>query len=266
MPFEVCDSPRSLAGKVALVSGSSAGIGKAVVQKLSQRGASVVINYPYPREEPRARSVLESLGPHASAIIVEANLSTTDGPRILAETTANTFGKIDILVNNAGIMIPTYTDEPDDAKVEQAFEKVVNLNGRGTFLLTRAVLKYLTKGNSRIVNIASCVSRNPGADSSVYAGSKGMVEAFTRTWTRELSSKYGCTVNAIAPGPVSTETFCAAPASVQEQLRPMIEQTPSAPRAATPQEVAWTVAMLCEEEANWINGVYIPVAGGSTLL
>lgn len=226
----------------------------------------MAINYPFPHEEPAVRSVLESLEPHASAITVEADLSTTDGPRILAETTAKAFGKIDILVNNTGIMIPTYTDDPDDAKMESVSEKVVNLNDRGTFLLTRAVLKYLTKGNSRIVNIASCVSRNPGSDSSVYAGSKGMVEAFTRTWTRELSGKYGCTVNAIAPGPVGTETFCAAPASVREQLRPMIEQTPSAPRLATPQEVAWAMAMLCEERANWINGVYIPVAGGPTLL
>ncbi|KZM22434.1 uncharacterized protein EKO05_0000098 [Ascochyta rabiei] len=256
---------KSLTGKVAVVSGSSAGLGAAIVHELAQRGASVAINYPYPSEKTNAENVAKRLGRDTKAIIVEADMSTMEGPRILADKTAEAFGKIDILINCAGINRPMSLDHPDEASIEASWHEVVHTNGRGTFLLTRAALKHLSYGESRIINIGSGVSRAPGSDSSIYAGSKGMTESYTQCWAVELPRKYGCTVNGVAPGIVGTDAFYAAPQSLRDFLQPIIDATPVAPRIATPAEVAWTVAMLCEKEAAWLNGLYIPVAGGALI-
>lgn len=256
---------RSLTGKVAVVSGSSAGMGAAIVQELAQRGASVAINYPYPSEKLNAENVAKRLGPDAKAITVEADMSTMEGPRILADKTAEAFGKIDIVINCAGINRPMSLDDPDDAKVEAAWHDVVNTNARGTFLLTRAALKHLSHGESRIINIGSGVTRAPGPFSSIYAGSKGMMESYTKCWAVELPKKYGCTVNGVALGIVGTDAFYAAPQSLRDALQPIIDANPTAPRVATPAEVAWTVAMLCEKEAVWLNGLYLPVSGGALI-
>ncbi|KAM6523125.1 hypothetical protein FSOLCH5_003744 [Fusarium solani] len=255
----------TLAGKVALISGSSAGLGAAIARELLSRGASVVINYPNQSEKANADNVLKSLGEPSRAVAVEADLSTPEGPRVLADAAAKAFGKIDILVNSAGINRPTFLDDPDDAKVEKTWHDIVHLNARGVFFLTRAVLKHLSHENSRIINIGSSVSRTPGPESSIYAGTKGLVEVYTQCWASELPRKYGCTVNAVAPGPVGTDAFLAAPSAVREALQPMIDATPVAARVGTPEEIAWVVATLAEEKAGWINGAYIPVSGGSSI-
>ncbi|EEU33576.1 uncharacterized protein NECHADRAFT_56470 [Fusarium vanettenii 77-13-4] len=255
----------TLAGKVALISGSSAGLGAAIARELFSRGASVVINYPNQSEKANADNVLKSLGEPSRAVAVEADLSTPEGPRVLADAAAKAFGKMDILVNSAGINRPTFLDDPDDAKVEKTWHDIVYLNARGVFFLTRAVLKHLSHENSRIINIGSSVSRTPGPESSIYAGTKGLVEVYTQCWASELPRKYGCTVNAVAPGPVGTDAFLAAPSAVREALQPMIDATPVAARVGTPEEIAWVVATLAEEKAGWINGAYIPVSGGSSI-
>ncbi|KEF62902.1 3-oxoacyl-[acyl-carrier protein] reductase [Exophiala aquamarina CBS 119918] len=254
----------SLGGKVAVVSGSSLGIGAAVIRELSKRGAKVVINYPNAREERNAIKLQQSL-PN-EAILVEADLSTLEGARKLADTAAAEFGKIDILVNNAGINIALPLDDPDDTKFDEIWDRIVNLNGKGTARLTRAVLKHLSPSNSRIVNIGSGVSHSADPGQGIYAGSKGMIESLTRVWAKELPRKYGCTVNLVAPGPVATEGFLAAPAEMTLALQPMLDATPVASRAGSPAEVAYAVAILCEVEAGWINGVYLPVTGGSVVL
>jgi len=255
----------TLAGKVALISGSSAGLGAAVARELFNRGASVVLNYPYPSEKANADNVLKSFGVPERAIAVEADLSTPEGPRILADAAAEAFGKIDILVNSAGINRPTFLDDPDDDKVDKMWHDIVHLNGRGVFFLTRAVLRHLSRENSRIINIGSSVTRTPGPESSIYAGAKGLVEVYTQCWATELPRKYGCTVNAVAPGVVGTDAFNAAPPALKESLQPLIDATPVAPRVGTPEEIAWAVATLAEEKAGWINGAYIPVNGGSSI-
>ncbi|KAH7112071.1 hypothetical protein B0J11DRAFT_542620 [Dendryphion nanum] len=256
---------RTLEGKVALVSGSSAGLGAAIIQELSRRGATVAINYPFPSEESNAESVARSLGAASKSVIIEADISTPDGPSILANKTAEAFGKIDILVNCAGINRMMSLDDPDDSKIEDSWDAIVRTNGRGTFFLTRAALKHLSRQDSRIINIGSSVSRTPGPDSSIYAGTKGMIECYTQCWATELPRKYGCTVNGVAPGLVGTDAFYAAPQAVRDALKPIIEATPVASRVAEAGEVAWTVAMLCEKEAGWLNGLYIPVSGGSSI-
>jgi 3-oxoacyl-[acyl-carrier protein] reductase len=255
----------SLDGKVAIVSGSSSGIGAAIAQELSRRGAQVVINYPFETEKRNAEEVLKSPGGAAKAIMVEADLSTPTGPSKLVDAAVAEFGTIDILVNNAGISVPIILQDATDELFHRIWDSVMNLNGRGTILLTRAVLKHLAPKNSRIINIASATSRNPEPNISIYAGSKGMIESFTRCWAKDLPRQYGCTVNTVAPGPVDTELLRSAPPHVLATVMQTCNSTPVAPRLASPSEVAWTVAMLCEEQAGWLNGLYIPVAGGSTM-
>ncbi|KAF4473277.1 3-oxoacyl-(acyl-carrier) reductase [Fusarium agapanthi] len=255
----------TLQGKVAIISGSSGGIGAAIARELSHRGARVVINYPFTSEKEKADAVLSTLEGPAGSITVEADLSSATGPSKLVEAAVERFGTIDILVNNAGISAPLDIRHADLDECLSAWDSMAVLNGRGTLLLTRAVLKHLAKQNSRIINICSTTSRNPEPAISLYAGTKGMIESFTRCWARDLPREYGCTVNTVAPGPVATEHVLSAPAHILEILRRTSEGTPVAPRMAYPSEVAWIVATLCDKQAGWLNGLYIPVAGGSTL-
>ncbi|KAG2419169.1 hypothetical protein HFD88_002275 [Aspergillus terreus] len=255
----------SLSGKVALVSGSSSGLGAAIVRELFARGACVVINYPFPSERDNAEKLLEALGDPKRVICVEADLSTPEGPRVLVDGAVKFFKKIDILVNSAGINRPMSLDDPNDLNAEKTWHDIVNLNGRGVFFLTRAALKHLSRENSRIINIGSSASRTPSPYSSIYAGTKSMVEVYTQCWATELPRKYGCTVNAVAPGPVATDAFLAAPPGVREALQPLVNATPVAPRLGKPEEVAWAVATLAEEQAGWINGAFIPINGGSAI-
>ncbi|ETS85972.1 hypothetical protein PFICI_03997 [Pestalotiopsis fici W106-1] len=255
----------TLTDRVAVVSGSSSGIGAAIAQELSKRGARVVINYPFEAEKQRAETVQSTLARSTESIIVEADLSTTTGPTKLVEAAVAAFGTIDILVNNAGIVVPADMEDGDEERLLRAWDATVNLNGRGTLLLTHAVLQHLSKNNSRIINISSISTRDPEPFALIYGATKGMVDSFTRTWARYLPRKYGCTVNAVAPGPIGTEALLTAPLPLQDSVRETYERTPIAPRMGTVSEVAWTVAMLCEEEASWLNGQYIHVDGGLIL-
>jgi NAD(P)-dependent dehydrogenase (short-subunit alcohol dehydrogenase family) len=184
-----------LSGKVAVITGSCSGLGAEIARYLSSRGASVVINYPWESLKTAADEVAKTLaGPH---ITVEADLSTVDGPKHLIETAAAKFGRIDILVNNASYAI----FKPMDEYTLEDFEGLVNTNCRGYFFVTQAVLPHLNPKNSRIINIVSSDSRFPSPNHSLYSGSKGMQDSFVRTWAKELPLKYGCTVNAVSPGP-----------------------------------------------------------------
>ncbi|KAK0106302.1 hypothetical protein ONS96_003941 [Cadophora gregata f. sp. sojae] len=254
----------SLAGKVAVVSGSSQGIGAATVRELSKRGATVVINYPFPSEKANAESVKESLGAGAQALTVEADISTLQGPQKLVDEAAAAFGKIDILVNNAAFIPHIAFDEPGD-NFDQIWDTVINLNLRGTYLLTRAVLKYLAPQNSRIINIVSSAVRSPTPGQGLYVASKGFVEGLTKVLAVELPRKYGCTVNAIAPGPVGTQAFLNADMVLAGALEPLIQMTPVAARVAKPEEIANVVGALCEEGLSWVDGVTINVTGGAAV-
>jgi NAD(P)-dependent dehydrogenase (short-subunit alcohol dehydrogenase family) len=183
-----------LTGKVAIVTGSSAGIGAAIAKELSAQGASVVINYPFAKLKSEADLVLSEL--HTPSLAVEADLSTTTGPQQLIEAAIKKFGKIDILVNNASIAL----NKPLEELTLDDWDKMVNLNGRGYFLMVQGVLSHLNNP-SRIINIVSASSRTGPPAQTIYAGTKGMQDSFTRVWAQELPRKYGCTVNAISPGP-----------------------------------------------------------------
>ncbi|KAF5243292.1 hypothetical protein FANTH_8241 [Fusarium anthophilum] len=256
-------SLQTLAGKIAVVSGASSGIGAAIARELARRGATVVINYPWPGERKAAEDVRESLS--AEARIVEADLSTVDGPRLLIEATIEEFGRLDILVNNAAISYPTRIDEPSDEKILEDWDRIVTLNGRGTLLLTRAALPVLSRQHSRIINISSESTRSPEPSMTIYTGTKGMIETFTRCWAKELPRRYGCTVNTVAPGPIATNNLLSAPKDFLDIVLKHSEANPVASRLGAPEEVAAAVAMLCEEQTGWINGAYIPVGGGMVM-
>lgn len=247
---------QTLAAKVAIVSGSNSGIGAAIARELSSRGAHVVINYPFPPLQSEAQTLASTLP--ARSIAVEADLSTITGPQTLVNKTIKEYGRLDIVVNNAALAI----NLPFEEQTLDHWDQLVNLNGRGVFLLTQAALKHFTHGSGRIVNIVSISSRSPPAMQTLYAGTKGMVDSFTKCWAKELPPKYGCTVNAVSPGPTMTEGFQKAGDEMMKILQPTIDATPVAQRMADPSEIAFAVGFLCEERARWINGEHLFANGG----
>ncbi|KAK6214413.1 Serine/threonine kinase [Pestalotiopsis sp. IQ-011] len=259
---------QTLKDKVAIVTGANTGIGAAIAQELAGRGASVVVNYPFAPLREAAEAVVASLPTAATSRAVEADLSTESGPQALADAAAEAYGgRVDILVSNAGLAVNKQFEE----QTLQDWDKLVNLNGRGVFLLTQAVLPLLPKPASasdgkeaggRIVNICSISARAAPPLQTIYAGTKGMVDSFTKVWAKELPPKYGCTVNAVSPGPTMTEGFAAAGAEFMDAMRPVMDQTPVGARMAKPEEIAFAVGFLCEPRASWINGLHLVASGG----
>jgi NAD(P)-dependent dehydrogenase (short-subunit alcohol dehydrogenase family) len=235
--------------------GSSSGIGAAIARELSSRGAKLVINYPFPNLKTEADAVISSLP--RPGIAVEADISTCIGPQTLIDAAVREYSKIDILINNAALAV----NLPLEEQTLTHWDTLVNLNGRGTFLATQASLPHLTSG-SRIVNIVSISSRAPPPNQTIYAGTKGMVDSFTRCWAKELPPKYGCTVNAVSPGPTRTEGFAAAGEEQMKILQPVIDQTPVGKRMGEAEEIAYAVGFLCEGRAGWVNGCHLFANGG----
>jgi NAD(P)-dependent dehydrogenase (short-subunit alcohol dehydrogenase family) len=248
--------PHTLAGKVSVISGSSSGIGKAIAFELSSRGAHVTINYPFPALRDDAEAIVRSMP--SPALAVCADIGTPTGPGDLIQATVAEFGFVDIVVNNAALAV----NKTLEGHTLADWDLLVNLNGRGTFLLTQAALPHMRKPGGRIVNICSASSRAAPPMQTIYAGTKGMVDSFTRVWAKELPPKYGCTVNAVSPGPTHTEGFAAAGEEAMKVLQPTIDAIPVGPRMAAPSEIAFAVAMLCEERGRWINGVHLHANGG----
>lgn len=167
---------QTLAGKVAIVTGSSTGIGAAIARELSGRGANVLINYPSAAVKEEADGVLSSLP--TESISVEADMSQTSSPQILIDAALAKWNRIDILINSVGVA----RIKPFEEQTLEDWDFMVNVNGRGTFLLTQKVLPHLTKGSGRIVNITSTVARGPSPYQTIYAGTKGMIDSFTKVW------------------------------------------------------------------------------------
>ena len=249
-------TPQTLAGKVAIISGSSSGIGLAIARELASRGAHVTINYPYPSQADAAKAAAAELPTRSIAVC--ADMGTTEGPQKLIDGTVETFGSLDIVINNVALAV----NKPFEEQNLDDWDLLVNVNGRSTFLLTQSSLAYLTRGSGRIINICSASARGPPPLQTIYAGTKGMVDSFTKCWAKELPPKYGCTVNAVSPGPTKTEGFLAAGEEAMRFLQPTIDATPAAKRMGSPEEIAFAVGFLCEERASWVNGVHLAVNGG----
>jgi len=245
-----------LAGKVALITGSGQGIGRATAQRLAHAGADIVINYRSNVDAAReAQASIETVG--RRCIAVQADVSQEDDVARLFSEATKTLGPISILINNAG----TTRDKLILQMTLADFEHVMNTNLRAAFLCTKASLRGMMKARwGRIVNVASIAGLLGNAGQANYSASKAAILALTLSTAREMASR-NITVNAVAPGFVPTELTSI----VSDQLRQfMLDQTPMK-RFGTPEEVAAMIGFLCSPEASYITGQIIGIDGGMSM-
>jgi len=246
-----------LAGKVALVTGASRGIGKAIALKLASLGAKVAVNYVAIEASNKtdADSVVEAIVHLAGeAMSVEADVRDSEAVRAMVDQVIDKWGKIDILVNNAGINRDTLLLRMSD----DAWDDVINTNLRGAYLCTKFALRSMTRQQwGRIINISSIAGIFGNIGQSNYAASKGGLIAFTKTVAREMGSR-NITVNAVAPGFIITGMTDKLPAERKEAILAMIPLR----RFGQPEDVAELVGFLASERAGYITGQVITIDGG----
>jgi len=245
-----------LSGKVALVTGGSRGIGRAVAIRLAQGGAKIALNYRGNHEA--AQDVLGELkggGAHAMAVAGDVGVAA-DVDRLVT-TVLEAFGRIDILVNNAGITRDTLLMRMS----EEDWDAVLDTNLKSAFLVTKAVVRGMTRQRSgRIVNITSVSGILGNAGQSNYAASKAGMIGFTRSVAREYASR-GITVNAIAPGFIETDIW----ANVSDEARASILAMAPLGTIGRPEDVAEAVAFLASDAARYITGQTLNVDGGTNM-
>ena len=245
---------KSLANKIAIVTGSSSGIGKAIAQRLAQDGATVVVNYAHSAD--KAQEVVEAIEQYdGKAIAIQADMSQVGEIRRLFQETSDRLGKIDILVNNAGIAVQATIAET----TEEDYEKVFAVNVRGVLFALQEATKYVRDGG-RIVNVSSSTSVYPSPGLAVYAASKAAEKMFTEVLAKEIGARQ-ITVNSIMPGPTIPGMFSGVDSETQKQVATLSPFN----RLGKPQDIADVVAFLVSEEARWITGQHLLVNGGATI-
>lgn len=246
---------QKLAGKVAIVTGASKGIGAAIARQLAAEGASVVVNYSSSKEGAE-RVVADITRSGGKAVAVQANISQpADIERLFAET-RNAFDKLDILVNNAGI----YEFAPLESVTPEHFHKQFDLNVLGLVLASQQAVKHFGAGGGSIVNISSVAATLAPPTASVYSATKAAVNAVTRSLAQELGPRK-IRVNAVNPGMVETEGFHSAGIAESEFRAATEAQTPLG-RIGQPQDIAPAVAFLASDDAAWITGETLYISGG----
>ena len=241
-----------LAGKVALVTGASRGIGAAIAKRLAGDGASVAITYA--KDAKAAAAVvgaIESSG--GKAIAIQADAADPKAIHAAVEKVVATFGRIDVLVNNAGTAIPKLFEET----TLEEMDHMIDLNFRGVMVATQAALKHMNDGG-RIIMIGSCVGeRNMTPGLAAYGATKGAVKMFTQGLSREVGAR-GITVNNVQPGPIDTDLNPAA----GEWAAPQKANT-ALNRYGQVDEVAALVAFVAGPESSYITGANLTVDGGT---
>ncbi len=245
-----------LEGKVALVTGASRGIGRAIALALAEEKATVIINYNGSKE--RAEETLSKVrSSGADGMVVQCDVSDTAAVDAMVKEAVKTYGHLDILVNNAGIT----RDNLIMKMSEEDFDAVINANLKSCFNTIKAVSRQMLKQRAgRIINIASVSGILGNAGQANYAASKAGVIGLTKTMARELASR-GITVNAIAPGFVDTDMTQALSDSVKEAATAQIPLK----RFGKPEDIAYMAAFLASERASYITGQIISVDGGMAI-
>jgi 3-oxoacyl-[acyl-carrier protein] reductase len=248
-------SSSKLAGKVAIVTGSSKGIGASIAIHLAAEGAAVVVNYSSSKEG-ADRVVAEITGAGGKAVAVQANVARkADIEHLVAESTG-AFGPIDILVNNAGV----YGFAPLGEITEEEFHREFDLNVLGLLLTTQEAVKFFNPAGGSIINISSVVSTVGLPGASVYAATKAAVDVITVVHSKELGSR-GIRVNAIRPGMVETEGTHTAGITESDFRKEIEAQTPVG-RIGQPKDIGAAAVFLASEDSSWISGETILIAGG----
>jgi 3-oxoacyl-[acyl-carrier protein] reductase len=244
--------------RTALITGAGRGMGKSVAEILAQRGARVVINDTNIDLAEDAARALNETGVQAWA--VAGNVANSEDVRNMIAQIADRFGGVDILVNNAGVLRPTKViDIP-----EEEWDFVVDVNLKGTFLCSQAVLSTMQKaGWGRIINFSSTAGKNVSTVGGAhYTAAKAGILGFTRHLAKEVA-RDGITVNAVCPGLIDTEMVRATISD--ERVRAYAESFP-VPRLGRPEEVAELVAFLASEQAAYITGASLDINGGDLMI
>lgn len=245
-----------LGNKVALVTGGSRGIGRAVALQLAQNGAKVVVNYA--GNAVAANEVVELIKTAGGeAIAVQADVADSAAVDALVKQTIDTFGRIDVLVNNAGIT----RDGLLMRMKEEDWDAVIDTNLKGIFLCTKAVSRVMMKQKAgKIINMTSVVGVMGNAGQANYAAAKAGVIGFTKAMAKELASR-GITVNAIAPGFITTDMTAVLSDAVKEGL---VNGIPLA-KLGAPDDVAYATVFLASDYAGYITGQVLHVDGGMAM-
>jgi 3-oxoacyl-[acyl-carrier protein] reductase len=246
---------KKLAGKVAIVTGSSKGIGAAIAKGLAGEGASVVVNYSSSKGDGQ-KVAKEITAAGGKAIAVQANMSNAKDIASLFAKSKKAFGRLDILVNNAGI----YEFMALDGLTDDHFHKQFNLNVLGTLLASQAAARQFDGKGGVIINLSSVVSTVAFPQAAVYSGTKAAVEAITRSLATELAPRK-IRVNAIRPGMFETEGTRSSGITESDSRKQVESQTPLG-RIGQPDDIASVAVFLASDDSKWITGETLLVSGG----
>lgn len=245
----------SLAGKVALVTGASKGIGEGIARQLAAAGASVVVNYASSRE--RALKIVSDIEARGGkAVAIKADVTSAADIKFLFAETHKTFGSLDILVNNAGY----FAFGPFQEFTEEEVLKHYKINVFAPILAIQEALNYFHPNGGSIINISSIVATHPKPNGAVYASTKAALDSLTLNLAHELGPR-GIRVNSVLPGPTITPGVSALGLFEGESGKHLIAATPLG-RLGQPEDIARVVSFLASDEAAWITGESLRAAGG----